>query len=669
MGEKRKRIIIITGGMVLLAAIICTFLFFINRNDEYRTIQIYKIEGSAIVDRDGVGRLDAYNGMMMQSGDTVYTDKESCLYFKMDEDKFALLEPESTVRIEASGTDSDSRTFFYLESGALVSRLDSKLGPDSVYEVNTPNSTMAVRGTIFRIEVTYDESGVSYTNVYVFDGTVECQLVFRDGGVDEEVKQAQKGVMVRIRGDNTISEYILDNGTVDYGQLPVEVLRFLKVAVEEGIELPLSNEELEAILAEIEQGAHEHSGGTATCISPAVCSYDDCGQAYGEKDAANHTGGTAIRNKTDATCTKPGYTGDTYCLGCGAMLLAGSEVKIDSENHAGGTENRGATAGTCRTFGYSGDTYCLGCGEMIQAGSVTEKDAANHAGGTNIRNGVTADCCTGGYSGDTYCLGCGEMIQAGSVSEKNAANHVGGTEIRNSVTADCCTEGYSGDTYCLGCGGMIQAGSVSEKNAANHAGGTEIRNSVTADCCTAGYSGDIYCLGCGSMIEKGIMIAATGNHPTAACGISGHHLHDGKKHAVPSCGTTGHCISDGLNHDIASCQIISHHNCDGETHGKICHETDAANFDIEVIVTDNGSEWSFTFNGTVYEKYQDQPDDNQYYYYFRGNAKETVVITRTGMTGDFYASSEIANLFAEGEVLTFTLNEGEEAYRISIFIS
>ena len=242
MGKKRKKIIIFAGGILFLAAIICAVLFSINRKEEYRTIQIYKIEGSAAVDRDGVGSIDAYDGMMMQSGDTVCTDKESCLYFKMDEDKFALLEPESTVRMEASGTSTDSRTTFYLESGALVSRLDRKLSPKSVYEVNTPNSTMAVRGTIFRIEVTYDENGVSYTNVYVFDGTVECRLIFADGSVDENVKQAQKGMLIRIRGDNTTSEYIVDDGTIDYGQLPAEVLRFLKAAIEEGIELPVSKE-------------------------------------------------------------------------------------------------------------------------------------------------------------------------------------------------------------------------------------------------------------------------------------------------------------------------------------------------------------------------------------------------------------------------------------------
>ena len=90
MGTKGKKIIIVVGIM-FLAAMLCGFSFFEKKDDEYRTIRVYKIEGSAIVDRDGVGSIDAYDGMMMQSGDIVKTGKESCLYFKMDEDKFALL--------------------------------------------------------------------------------------------------------------------------------------------------------------------------------------------------------------------------------------------------------------------------------------------------------------------------------------------------------------------------------------------------------------------------------------------------------------------------------------------------------------------------------------------------------------------------------------------------
>lgn len=46
--------------------------------------------------------------------------------------------------------------------------LSEKLSEKSSYEVTVPNSTMAVRGTVFRVAIVYDEGGDSYTTVQVF---------------------------------------------------------------------------------------------------------------------------------------------------------------------------------------------------------------------------------------------------------------------------------------------------------------------------------------------------------------------------------------------------------------------------------------------------------------------------------------------------------------------
>ena len=68
-----------------------------------------------------------------------------------------------------------------------------------------------------------------------------------------------------------------------------------------------------------------HIGGTATCCSKAVCTR--CHNAYGAFDETAHFGGTEVRNAVTATCTQSGYTGDTYCLGCGVKLESGTEIQ------------------------------------------------------------------------------------------------------------------------------------------------------------------------------------------------------------------------------------------------------------------------------------------------------------------------------------------------------
>ena len=78
-----------------------------------------------------------------------------------------------------------------------------------------------------------------------------------------------------------------------------------------------------------ETKAH-HSGGSATCIDKAECVY--CGEEYGGLDSSNHTGGTEIRDAKDATCTEEGYTGDTYCIGCGEKISTGTAIKMSAHN-------------------------------------------------------------------------------------------------------------------------------------------------------------------------------------------------------------------------------------------------------------------------------------------------------------------------------------------------
>ena len=102
----------------------------------------------------------------------------------------------------------------------------------------------------------------------------------------------------------------------------------------------------------------------ATCVSKPVY-YKNCGTCYykgtetyvyewGNFDPNNHTGNEEIRGAVEATCTTAGYTGDTYCKDCDALLTSGTV--IPATGHSGGTEVRDAVEATCAQDGYTGDT-------------------------------------------------------------------------------------------------------------------------------------------------------------------------------------------------------------------------------------------------------------------------------------------------------------------------
>ena len=239
-------------GLLIVSALIISFGM--KKEESYRDIKVMSIKGTATVERASVGSLDAYEDMKLESGDRLSVDSSSSLILSMDDNKYAMLEPGSSLTLEADGTRENSRTIIHLESGAVMNYLSEKLREKSSYEVTVPNSTMAVRGTVFRVAIVYDEDGDSYTTVQVFDGIVGCRLVFPDGTISEEEVQLAPGKEVLIHGDTEISEYVGDKGhDIDYTTLNREALEFLLFCIDDGSDLCLTREEVEELLRRLDQ--------------------------------------------------------------------------------------------------------------------------------------------------------------------------------------------------------------------------------------------------------------------------------------------------------------------------------------------------------------------------------------------------------------------------------
>ena len=98
------------------------------------------------------------------------------------------------------------------------------------------------------------------------------------------------------------------------------------------------------------------SGGTATCTEKAVCKI--CNTAYGELNASNHTGGTEVRDRVEATTSADGYTGDTYCKGCNTKIATGESIpKKDSGDSPSGGSSSGGSSSSSSGGGGGGTTY------------------------------------------------------------------------------------------------------------------------------------------------------------------------------------------------------------------------------------------------------------------------------------------------------------------------
>ena len=164
-------------------------------------------------------------------------------------------------------------------------------------------------------------------------------------------------------------------------------------------------------------------------------------------DVTFHTD-TEVRNAKDATCTEDGYTGDTYCKTCGALVAEGSIIPATGHQH---TEIRNAKDATCTEDGYTGDTYCTDCNEKIADGTVIPATGHDFGEWTVTKE---ATCEAEGEESRT-CSKC----DAKETRPIAATGHQH-TEIRNAKEATCTEDGYTGDTYCTDCNEKIADGTV-----------------------------------------------------------------------------------------------------------------------------------------------------------------------------------------------------------------
>ena len=223
--------------------------------------------------------------------------------------------------------------------------------------------------------------------------------------------------------------------------------------------------------------AHEHYGGYATCISPAVCS--GCGNTYGgygSHDLSSY-GGYA------ATCDSTGMLSHVQCVHCGICFVDGEEVSsfslaIPALGHQWKDEK--AKAATCTQDGVQEHRRCTTCGTIQIAGKdADEAELTIPALGHTLKtiDAVQSTCTQAGVKAHSLCTTCNKrFLQNQEVTlaqlTTELASHVLGSQwitddIYHWKTCADCGDVFrqekhtdaNGDNLCDDCGYAIAVSS------------------------------------------------------------------------------------------------------------------------------------------------------------------------------------------------------------------
>ena len=242
---------------------------------------------------------------------------------------------------------------------------------------------------------------------------------------------------------------------------------------------------------------------------------------------------TEIRNAKDATCTAPGYTGDTYCRKCGNKISSGEVIAAKGHTEVidpaveptctepGKTEGKHCsvcnevlveqtevpatghrwddgkitTAATCENAGVR--TYtCTVCNE-------TKTEALDATGHTSVDIAEQPATCTmPGHKAGTKCSKCDAILSG--MEEIPAKGH---TEVVDPAVEPTCTEpGKTEGKHCSVCNEIIVA--QKELPAKGHT--KVIHNAKPATDTEDGYTGDTYCSVCNTLLKEGVIVPKTG---------------------------------------------------------------------------------------------------------------------------------------------------------------
>lgn len=395
------------GGVAVVGAVVAVAVLLNGQG--YRTIAVQEVNGTSIIKNEKLESSNAYVGMHLNSGDDVTVQTASDMTLLLDMDKYVYAEENTHFWLEAEGDSETSKTRIYLDQGAELNRLNTELTEGEEYEVDTPNSVMAVRGTVFRVCVYYDSDGIAWAALEVYDGNVEVFLKTLDGEFNGVSEVFGPGESALIRASSDFSEFVVDdNGNVkwpiDYEEIPQATALKLAEFIDDGDELCIGKE--------------------------LLMDYTKLEEHETEEIIVE-----------DATCSKEGQK-EVRCIICNKVIETIATSKLP---HEVPDEWEVVEEPDCENTGLE-QKVCSVCGEILET---REINALGHTAGEFV---VTAAAtCTEAGQRVQRCTVCNGILRRETIA---ALGHVTG-DWQTISEADCTDDGQR-VKVCTRCGATVE---------------------------------------------------------------------------------------------------------------------------------------------------------------------------------------------------------------------
>ena len=204
---------------------------------------------------------------------------------------------------------------------------------------------------------------------------------------------------------------------------------------------------------------------------------------------------TELRNAKDATCTVPGYTGDTYCKDCGEKI--GTGTAIPAKGHTEVID--AAVAATCEKTGLTEGKHCSVCNTVL-----VKQEVIPAKGHTEVIDpAVPATCEEPGKTEGKHCSVCNKvLVEQEAIPAKGHRWTEGGVIVKAPTCENAGVMKYT----CMDCG-KTKTEAIS---ATGHQHIVEIEEKA-ATCTEPGHKAGTKCLDCNAILSGMEVIPAKGH--------------------------------------------------------------------------------------------------------------------------------------------------------------
>ncbi|MCR5684474.1 MAG: FecR family protein [Lachnospiraceae bacterium] len=195
----------------------------------YTFVRVHEVQGTAsLIRANDRGRknvsLQMYSDMNLVDGDRLYVDDGSLVRLHMDQGSvYAHLESGTVAYLESTQVQ---KLAIVVEEGEMVTEVRKKLVGDESFTIRTPNTNMAIRGTVVAVRTESNADGGYDVYNYVLEGNVELEVPNAknksDGKVELKAGEGWKTASDK-KGKITASE-ACDDSMFEYRDIDMDAL-------------------------------------------------------------------------------------------------------------------------------------------------------------------------------------------------------------------------------------------------------------------------------------------------------------------------------------------------------------------------------------------------------------------------------------------------------------